>query len=363
MAREGAPTSILHLVGDREDAGGVLSVIRNLQEASCPREWRHAVWVHRDYRETRTPALDYRRADSVLAESSRHLDLLRRTFPAARELAALLRAEPFDVLHAHSRGTLLVSLLHSMRTRRPVLFTNHNYARRRGFYRWAARRLRTVLLTPAMARHYRLEGRTGIISACFADGFLEGETARPRDPGRRTLRLCGSGSIIGWKKWDLLVEAVARLPTALQQRLECRIRGPVLDRAFARKVESAIARGGLADRVRLCGPSPAIRAALLESDLLVLPSTDEPCSVALMEALALGLPVIASRSGGNTDIVGEGCGILFEPDDPGSLRECLEGVLEGRVRFRSPESIRDSVRHRAASRVLEDYGRLWRQMR
>ncbi len=340
----------------------MLSVVRSLQQASDPGQWRHSVWVHQDYRETRSPPLDYRRSASVLADSPRHLDLVRRMFPAARELAALLGREPFDILHAHSRGALLVALLHARRTGRSVLFTNHNYARRKGFYRWVARRpsIRTVLLTPAMARHYRLEDQTEIVSACFDDRLLEGETASA-SPGT-PFRICGAGSVIGWKKWDLLVEAIGRLPASLKESMECRIFGPVLDPAFKARVEAAIAQRGLSERVRLCGPSPDMRASLLESDLFVLPSTNEPCSVALMEALALGLPAIVSRSGGSTDIVAGGCGLFFDPDSAASLKDCLERALRGEARFLPPQEIRRSVARRSATQVLREYSRIWREM-
>ena len=52
---------ILHLVGQREDAGGILAVIRSLHQAGSAVGTRHTVWVHREYVETRAPALDYRR--------------------------------------------------------------------------------------------------------------------------------------------------------------------------------------------------------------------------------------------------------------------------------------------------------------
>ena len=44
---------ILHLVGQREDAGGILSVIRCLHQAGPAADIRHTVWVHRDYAESR----------------------------------------------------------------------------------------------------------------------------------------------------------------------------------------------------------------------------------------------------------------------------------------------------------------------
>ncbi len=372
MASE-RPLKILHLTGEREDAGGVLSVIRNLQQAGAGDGWRHVVWVNQAYEETRRPSLEYRRSCSAQAESRRHFDLLRQAFPATRELLALRRAEYFDVIHAHSRGALLVALFFSWRTRQPVLFTNHNYANRTGLYRWAARRkhLHTVMLTLNMTKHYRLHdqnGRIRTISACYGDEFLQRPPAERRNwhtPGR-PVRLIGIGSIIGWKKWDLLIEAIRRLPKARQKKIECHIWGPTLQLSEAQMFSDALRRKiehcGLNDQVRLCGPAANITAKLLQSDLFVLPSTNEPCSVALMEALALGLPAIASASGGNVDIVKPGCGLLFQPEDANSLKQCLERALNSPNPFEPPASIRDSVRHRCASQIFGAYQKIYRDL-
>ena len=51
---------ILHLVGQREDFGGILSVIRSLHQVGPSSRYQHSVWVHKDYIETREPVLDYR---------------------------------------------------------------------------------------------------------------------------------------------------------------------------------------------------------------------------------------------------------------------------------------------------------------
>ncbi|MGB1520994.1 MAG: glycosyltransferase, partial [Limisphaerales bacterium] len=136
------PLKILHLVGDHEDAGGVLSVIRNLQKVTPASSMEHAVWVKEGYRESRKPPLQYRYSRYVVAESIHHWKLLAQAWPAFKELQSLLSNEPFHLLHAHSRGTLLVAILASKMLRRKVLFTNHNYAQRTGLYRWAARQPR-----------------------------------------------------------------------------------------------------------------------------------------------------------------------------------------------------------------------------
>lgn len=364
---------ILHLTGEREDVGGVLSVIRNLQNAGAGDDWKHVVWVNQAYKETRQPALEYRYSRAAQAESDNRLRLLWRAIPATRELLTLLQTEHYDVIHAHSRGALPVAMLFSRRTKRPALFTNHNYARQTGLYRWAAKskRLHTALLTPNMAKHYGLNapnGRVRIISACYGDEFLQlplAERRGLRSPNR-SLRLIGIGSLVGWKRWDLLAEAIRRLPEALQKKIQCDVWGPTLQlsesRAFAAALRRKIRQCKLDGQVRLRGSSVEVAAELLQSDLFVLPSANEPCSVALMEALALGLPAVVSNSGGCPDIVKPGCGLLFRPDDPQSLKQCLEKAILAPDEFKSPAGIRDSVRHRCASRVFQAYQKVYQEL-
>jgi glycosyltransferase involved in cell wall biosynthesis len=67
-------------------------------------------------------------------------------------------------------------------------------------------------------------------------------------------------------------------------------------------------------------------------DLLVVPSLWwENSPLVVLEALAAGVPVVASRTGGVPEIVPEGAGVLVPPGDVAALRATLEGVLEGRL--------------------------------
>ncbi len=152
---------VLHLLGATEDNGGILSTLRAL-DGAVP-GMTSAVWVNEAFVETRQPRLDYRRSKHALDESGNHLLLAWRAWRSFAQLRVLLQREPFDLLHAHSRGCFAVALLAAARLDLPVVFTNHTYARRIGLYRWGARRpgLTTVLLTPNMARHYGLSPEPG----------------------------------------------------------------------------------------------------------------------------------------------------------------------------------------------------------
>jgi len=82
------------------------------------------------------------------------------------------------------------------------------------------------------------------------------------------------------------------------------------------------------EQVRAVGPVGSVEVADLfrSQDLYVAPSRDDPCSNALLEALACGLPAAFLESGGHPELVGEG-GLPFRADE--ELPEVLDRLVEG----------------------------------
>lgn len=365
---------ILHLDGASEDFGGVLSVLRNVAEASRPLGWSHAVWVNEAYVEKRSPSLDYRRSQRIVSDSPSHIEILLQAVRAASELKRLLVQESFEILHAHSRGALLAGSIVSARLRRPLVFTNHNYARHRGLYRWAARRPRmfTVLLTPNMGRYYGLEIQPPplrVISSCCADRFFTEPlvNAERWKPGGRPVRFVGSGTLFRWKNWHLVAEAFSRLTEAERQQVHFTLLGPTPDapgpRAYERELHQLIKARGLERQFTLAGPTASMPEALREAGWMLHPATNEPCGVALIEALALGLPAIVADSAGPADIVQhERTGLKFAPDDADDLAAQVRRVLRGEANPSPPEQIRETVRARSATGVLPAYQALYRDV-
>ncbi|MBO56594.1 MAG: hypothetical protein CMO62_02580, partial [Verrucomicrobiales bacterium] len=111
------------------------------------------------------------------------------------------------------------------------------------------------------------------------------------------------------------------------------------------------------------GVTNQVTDALRDGHFVVVASENEPCSVSLMEALALGLPALAARSGGNVDIVQDGTtGLLYETGSIDGLRDQIAAILNGDFTPAPPGEIRESVRGWAASEMAAKYNHVYRQM-
>jgi glycosyltransferase involved in cell wall biosynthesis len=143
------------------------------------------------------------------------------------------------------------------------------------------------------------------------------------------LRIVAVGTLHEVKGQTHLVDACRRLAERGVD-FSCRIIGDGPDRAA---LAALIEEAGLHDRVVLTGrmTSDAVARELAEADVLVAPSVPtsggkrEGIPVVLMEAMAAGLPVVASRLSGIPELVTDGTdGLLVPPGDDGAIADALE---------------------------------------
>jgi glycosyltransferase involved in cell wall biosynthesis len=94
------------------------------------------------------------------------------------------------------------------------------------------------------------------------------------------------------------------------------------------EVQQASADLNLADRVHFLGPRTDVPDLLNAMDIFVLPSYSEGLSLALLEAMAAGLPVIATAVGSTAEVVRDGdTGLLIPPRDTAALADALARLL------------------------------------
>ena len=220
-----------------------------------------------------------------------------------------------------------------------------------------------------------LRGRTRVIHPGIEPRAYEGGD---RGALRAELGLGDGTPLVGmlarfdsWKGHEVFLEAAARV---LRRRSDVRfvMVGGALNAAqlphVARLRDAAFERRralGLERAAALLDHRDDVAAVLAALDVLVCPSDHEPFGMVVLEALAAGRPVVASDSGGPSEILEDGTsGLLFRTGDPEALAAALLRVLDDSSLARSlAESgrlrVRDAfTRDRYARQMQEVYERL-----
>ncbi len=154
------------------------------------------------------------------------------------------------------------------------------------------------------------------------NGVDVGRFARARDPvPGRVLFL---GRLAPQKRPDLAVEAVARLRARIPgAELHLATDGPDRD-----AVEALAARRSLTGAVRFLGYRDDVPELLARAGCLLVTSDYEGAPLTVVEAMAAGVPVVATRVGGVPEAVRDGVtGFLVRPGDAGALADALARVL------------------------------------
>jgi glycosyltransferase involved in cell wall biosynthesis len=118
------------------------------------------------------------------------------------------------------------------------------------------------------------------------------------------------------------------------------------------KYEEQAHRLGISDSVEFLGAVAHEKILSMyqkrEVDIVALPSLHEGIPVALIEAMAYGIPVVGTNVGGTPELLGEGAGLIIPPRDPLALADTLEYLI-------SSEEKRSSLAHRGYSKVKEGW--------
>jgi len=182
---------------------------------------------------------------------------------------------------------------------------------------------------------------------------------RPRaGAGDRAVRMLLLGHI-GRDKGSFDMVEAARQLTRLVPTVPWQIefRGEALHSGGPEEVQKLIDEYALGDRVHIRPPVYAADkvACLANTDLFVLPSYHEGMPISLIEAMAAGIPVVATHVGGIPDLIVDGeNGLLVSPGQPGALAAALARLIEdaeGRTRMGLAGRLRALERHDLDARV------------
>ncbi len=253
---------------------------------------------------------------------------------ALAELVRLIRRARPDVVHVSSSKAGVLGRLAAWALGVPVrVFTVHGwaFAAKGGpsslLYRWADRLISPM--TTATICVSELERSSGLAArTCVAERTVVIPNAvdvrgapRARSTRSRPL-LVAVGRLRPPKDFETLLQALALLPA---DAFEAAIVGDGPQRA---ELEALRTQLGLQDRVRLEGERRDVPAVLADADAFVLSSRSEGLPVSVLEAMAAGLPVVASAVGGVGELVVDGdTGLLVRPADAEAMAAALATVV------------------------------------
>lgn len=286
----------------------------------------------------------------------------------AARLGRLLRGRGIDVVHTHLWGGDLWGRLVAHWCGTPVTVTTaHNVDDWKQWHhlaldRWLARgTTRLVAVSEQVRAFYEgrgvAPGRWQVVYNGVAD---VPSSPRGRGPAFRELGIGDEplvglvGRLVSAKAPDVFLDAVARASVAVPT-LKALVVG---DGPLRSSLEQRISRMGLQGRVVFTGVRHDVADLFPGLDALASSSEREGLSMAMLEAMAAGVPVVATRVGGTPELIESGItGILVPPGDPQALADGLLALLRSPERSESlRRAARERVRsHFSLSRMVERY--------
>ncbi len=368
-----APVPLIVHVVYRFGVGGLENGIVNLVNRT-PRPWRHAIVALTDI----SPEF----AKRIERPDVRCFALGKRPGHLVRDYPRLYRLfKELDPAIVHTRNlAALEAVVPAWAAGVPVrIHGEHGWdmqdpAGKRRRYRYVRRVYRPFVdQYVALSRHLEdyLERQVGIAAEKIAQIYNGVDTDRFRPPrgGRPAIPGCPFGEPDHW-----LVGTVGRMeaikdPLALARAF---LRVQQLDPAVATRLRlvfvgdgalrdearQLLEQAGVADRVWFAGERADVPEIMRGLDCFALPSLAEGVSNTILEAMATGLPVVATRVGGNSELIESGMtGTLVPPASIESLAQAILGYCNDRstARRHAKAALRVVGDRYSLARMVSDY--------
>jgi glycosyltransferase involved in cell wall biosynthesis len=299
----------------------------------------------------------------------------------ARQLGRLFAAEGIKIVHAHQYTPFAYSLATRLFGRRPpVLFTEHGrfYPDHRSWKRkwfnktFTESRDRFVAVAESVRQALvRNEGlpperiqivHNGISLEPMANWSADRRNVR-RELGVSddTFLVLQVARLDPIKDHKTAIRAVARA-AELNPRIYLAIVGDGREKAA---IEQEVQSHSLGDRIKMLGQRNDVTRLLAVADAFLLTSVSEGLPVTIIEAMAAGLPVVATGVGGVTELVSDGASGLLAPAGD------AEGLARALVKLASDAKLRNELTSRAKreaetdfseDRMILDYDRIYQEM-
>lgn len=375
---------ILHVVGDSKFGGASLGILR------LAKFWKSLGW-----------SVEILSTDEALSDHARRegvkllpLDVIWREVKPWKDLCGLwrlfrhLRRNDYTLVHTHTTKAGFIGRIAAWAARVPiVVHTSHGFAfheasskSKIAFFSvmeriasWGCKRVVTV-----SHFHKTWGAALGIAPTkklvAIPNGIPDAWTGVQRDAQavEKARAGCGvsmdefmiftPGRLAPEKGLEDLIESTALVAARLPQRFKVVIAG---EGALRHELELLIDKCGLAERVRLIGFREDIPKLLAAADLVVLPTWREGLSIALLEAMALGCPIITTRIGSNREACADGQSAhLVDPKQPAQLAQAICDLVNdaGRRKQFAHNARQAYLEHYTHDRMLSGYHNLYLEL-
>ncbi|HEY3862553.1 MAG TPA: glycosyltransferase family 4 protein [Verrucomicrobiae bacterium] len=275
---------------------------------------------------------------------------------------------PFDVQHSMDFTASPIEAMMSRRHARRFVFSQRNMNRNgsRALLKVKAGLGRRILcVSDAVLGLMERLGLSGKLAKIYPGIEVDRIPWQPPCDGPGgAFRLLMVGHIARLKRFEDGIETVARLaPSMPGLRLD--IAGQVIDAVYERELMDRIEAGGIRGRVTFLGRRKDILDVMRRSHALLHTAETEAFGMAILEAMAVGLPVIAPAIEGPKELIeSQQSGLLAPPGDVGAYAEAVLALARGvETRARLSASARQRVeKHFSAQRMAEETAQVYRSL-
>ena len=275
---------------------------------------------------------------SFLSEE-RTFALSRRNYlKNLRGLVRFVRAHGIEIVHAHAaRDYHLAALVVRLASRGRLVLTRHTLFPLKGINRpLLSGASRVIAVSQAVAESLRQNGVidsakiTVVHNGIDTERFDRAVSAAVAGDGHAQMLVGSVGHIAPIKGHDVFVRAAA-LISARRRGVDFVVIGQDKspDMGHRKALETLIVETGMSDIVTLAGWQDDMPAALSSLALFVSAARSEPFGLAIVEAMAAALPIVATASEGAVEIIEDGVtGKLVPVDNPGALAQAIADLLD-----------------------------------
>lgn len=287
---------------------------------------------------------------------------------AARDVARLICREGYALVHAHTPRSLLVGRLAAVLAGVPLVYHMHSQTTTEVNGGWTCRlnawtercclfgAAAVIAVSPSAREFARRQGIPERLIRVVPNGIPTPPHSTEREPPRAEWTLGTVALFRPRKGLEVLLASLAQLRRA-GRPVRLRAVGPFETAAYEQEMHRLVRRLDLQDAVDWTGFSQDVNAELARMDLFVFPSIlPEGSPMVLLEAMSAGVPIVASRVEGVTDVVGDDlsggdrAALLVPPSDSQTLAETITEVMNGKHDW---GVLRSAARRRLAEQFLD----------